>query len=92
MHPTLKLPKPQNQRGPNDDAYPVAQRQRHHIEHLASKRDDEHLAERNYQNSEAKATIHVLVQQTLKRRIHCMIGLGVEDVPELHKDKYGEEQ
>ena len=92
MHPTLKLPKPQNQRGSNDDAYPVAQRQRYHIEHLASKRDNEHLAERYYQYGDAKTIHYVPIQQALKRRIHSMICLGVEDVPELHEDKYGEEQ
>ena len=92
MHPTFRLAKPQNQRSTNDDAYPIAQRQRHHIEHLATETDDEDLADRYYQHSDTKATPYVLVEQALKRRIHGMIGLGVEDVPELHEDENGEEQ
>ena len=92
MHPTFRLAKPQNQRSTNNDAYPIAQRQRHHIEHLATKTDDEDLANRYYQHSDTKATPYVLVEQALKRRIHGMISLGVEDVPKLHEDENGEEQ
>ena len=47
MHPSLDFANPQNQRGSNDNAQPVAQGQRHHIEHFATERNDEHLAECN---------------------------------------------
>ena len=91
MHPTFRFAKPQNQRSTDDDAYPIAQRQGHHVEHLATETDDEDLANRNYQYGNTKAMPYVLVEQALKCRIHGMIGLGVENVPELHEDENGEE-
>ena len=92
MHPTLNLTKPQNQRSPDDNAHPVTERQGNHTEHLATEGDDEHLTNSDDQYSNAKTTSYVLVEQALKRRVHGVIGLGVEDVPELHEHENGKEQ
>ena len=92
MHPSLQLTKPQNQGGPNDDAHPLVERQRHHIKHFAAERDNEHLAESNYQYGDTKTASYIPVEQALKRRVHGVVSLGIEDVPELHEDEDGEQQ
>ena len=91
MHPSLQLTKPQNQGGSNDDAYPLVERQRHHIKHFATERDNEHLAESNYQYGDTKTASYIPVEQAFKCRIHGMISLGIEDVPELHEHEDGEQ-